>query len=67
MEEFQRFVWADGDVADLGLTKAEKLSGDLKYNNWLVTIDSWKKLIALRNGLKKAGRAIFGLSDPVQR
>ena len=65
IEEFHPFVWADGDVADLGLTNAEKLSGDLKYN-WLVTTDSWKELIALRNGLKSAGRNFFALSDPVQ-
>ena len=65
VEEFHPFVWADSDVADLGLTNAEKLSGDLKYN-WLVTTDSWKELIALRNGLKKAGRNFFALSDPVQ-
>ena len=65
VEEFHPFVWADGDVADLGLTNAEKLAGDAKYN-WLVTTDSWKELIALRNGLKKAGRNFFALSDPVQ-
>ena len=65
IEEFHPFVWADGDVADLGLTNAEKLAGDGKFN-WLVTTDSWKELIALRNGLKKAGRAFFALSDPVQ-
>ena len=65
IEEFHPFVWADGDVADLGLTNAEKLAGDLKYN-WLVTTDSWKELIALRNGLKNAGRNFFALSDPVQ-
>jgi DNA polymerase elongation subunit (family B) len=65
IEDFHPFVWADGDVADLGLTNAEKLAGDLKYN-WLVTTDSWKELIALRNGLKKAGRNFFALSDPVQ-
>jgi DNA polymerase I len=65
VEKFQPFVWADGDVADLGLTNAEKLAGDLKYN-WLVTTESWKELIALRNGLKKAGRNFFALSDPVQ-
>ena len=53
-EKFHPFVWADGDVADLGLTNAEKLAGDAKYD-WLVTTDSWKELIALRNGLKKAG------------
>ena len=44
---------------------AEKLAGDLKFN-WLVTTDSWKELIALRNGLKNAGRNFFALSDPVQ-
>ena len=65
VEEFHPFVWADGDVADLGLTNAEKLDGDAKYN-WLVTTDSWKELIALRNGLKNAGRNFFALSDPVQ-
>jgi DNA polymerase I len=65
IEEFHPFVWADGDVADLGLTNAEKLAGDAKYN-WLVTTDSWKELIALRNGLKNAGRNFFALSDPVQ-
>jgi DNA polymerase elongation subunit (family B) len=65
IEEFHPFVWADGDVADLGLTNAEKLAGDAKFN-WLVTTDSWKELIALRNGLKKAGRNFFALSDPVQ-
>ena len=52
-------------MADLGLTNATKLAGDLKYN-WLVTTDSWKELIALRNGLKNAGRTFFALSDPVQ-
>src|SRR6478672_7026397 len=65
VEEFHPFVWADNDVADLGLTNAEKLAGDAKYD-WLVTTDSWKELIALRNGLKKAGRNFFALSDPVQ-
>ena len=65
IEKFHPFVWADGDVADLGLTNAEKLEGDLKYD-WLVTTDSWTELIALRNGLKKAGRNFFALSDPVQ-
>ena len=64
-EPFHPFVWADGDVADLGLTNAEKLAGELKYD-WLITTDSWKELIALRNGLKKAGRNFFALSDPVQ-
>jgi DNA polymerase elongation subunit (family B) len=65
VEPFHPFVWADADVADLGLTIAEKLAGDLKYN-WLVTVDSWKELIALRNGLKNAGRSYFAFSDPVQ-
>ncbi len=36
-----------------------------KYD-WLVTVDSWKELIALRNGLKKADRNFFAFSDPVQ-
>jgi len=65
VEPFHPFVWTDGDVTDLGLENAQKLGGDLKYN-WLVTVDSWKELIALRNGLKKAGRNFFALSDPVQ-
>ncbi|HEY0368340.1 MAG TPA: 3'-5' exonuclease, partial [Chthoniobacterales bacterium] len=65
VEPFHPFVWADADVADLGMENAEKLSGDLKYN-WLITVDSWKELIALRNGLKKAGRTFFAFSDPVQ-
>ena len=65
IEEFHPFVWADGDVADLGLPNAEKLAGEAKYN-WLVTTDNWKELIALRNGLKRAGRNFFALSDPVQ-
>jgi DNA polymerase elongation subunit (family B) len=64
-EEFHPFVWADSDVADLGLTNAEKLAGDLKYG-WLVTTNSWKELIALRNALKNSGRSYFALSDPVQ-
>ena len=65
VEPFHPFVWTDGDITDLGLENAQKLGGDLKYN-WLVTVDSWKELIALRNGLKKAGRNFFALSDPVQ-
>src|SRR5205814_1438570 len=54
----------DSDVADLGID-AEKLEGDLKYG-WLITVDSWKELIAFRNGLKKANRDYFALTDPVQ-
>src|SRR5437764_6427421 len=65
VEPFHPFVWTDGDVTDLGLENAQKLAGDLRFN-WLVTVDSWKELIALRNGLKKAGRNLFALSDPVQ-
>jgi DNA polymerase I len=65
VEPFHPLVWADADVSDLGMENAERLSGDLRYN-WLVTVDSWKELIALRNGLKKAGRSFFAFSDPVQ-
>ena len=64
VEPFHPFVWADSDVVDLGL-EAEKLEGDLRYG-WRITVDSWKELIALRNGLKNAGRDYFALSDPVQ-
>ena len=64
VEPFHPFVWADSDVVDLGI-EAEKLKGDLKFG-WLVTADSWKKLIALRNGLKDAGRDFFAFTDPVQ-
>jgi DNA polymerase elongation subunit (family B) len=65
VEPFHAFVWCDGDVADLGLENAEKLQGDLKFN-WRISVASWKELIALRNGLKQAGRTFFALSDPVQ-
>jgi DNA polymerase I len=64
VEPFHPFVWADSDVVDLGL-EAEKLEGDLKYA-WRVTVDSWKELIALRNGLKNAGRSYFAFTDPIQ-
>src|SRR6266403_2256175 len=64
VEPFHPFVWCDSDIVDLGI-EAEKLAGDLKYG-WRVTIDSWKELIALRNGLKKAGRNFFAFTDPVQ-
>src|SRR5437764_8334882 len=64
VEPFHTFVWADSDVVDLGI-EAEKLRGDLKYG-WLITVDSWKDLIALRNGLKNAGRDFFAFTDPVQ-
>jgi DNA polymerase I len=64
VEPFHPFVWCDSDVVDLGI-EAEKLESDLKYG-WLVTVDSWKELIALRNGLKNAGRDFFAFSDPVQ-
>ena len=64
VEPFHPFVWADSDVVDLGI-ETEKLRGNLKYG-WLVTVDSWKELIALRNGLKKAGRDFFAFTDSIQ-
>jgi DNA polymerase elongation subunit (family B) len=64
VEPFHPFVWADSDVVDLGIN-AEKLQGSLKYG-WLITVDSWKELIALRNGLKSSGRDFFAFTDPVQ-
>ena len=64
VEPFHPLVWADADVVDLGI-ESEKLHGDLKFG-WLVTVDSWKELIALRNGLKRAGRTFFAFTDPVQ-
>ena len=64
VEPFHPFVWCDSDVVDLGI-QTEKLEGDLKYG-WLITVDSWKELIALRNGLKKANRDFFAFNDPVQ-
>jgi DNA polymerase, archaea type len=64
VEPFHPFVWADSDVADLGI-ETEKLQSDLKYG-WLITVDSWKELIAFRNGLKKAARDFFAFTDPVQ-
>src|SRR5437763_7536539 len=64
VEPFHPFVWADSDVLDLGI-ETEKLKSDLKYG-WLITVDSWKELIALRNGLKQAGRDFFAFTNPVQ-
>jgi DNA polymerase elongation subunit (family B) len=64
VEPFHPFVWADSDIVDLGM-ETEKLRGNLKYG-WLITVDSWKELIALRNGLKNAGRDFFALTDPIQ-
>jgi len=64
VEPFHPFVWADSDVVDLGI-ESEKLKGDLKFG-WSITVDSWKELIALRNGLKNAGRDFFAFTDPVQ-
>jgi DNA polymerase I len=64
IEPFHPFVWADSDVVDLGI-ETEKLQSNLKYG-WLITVDSWKELIALRNGLKNAGRDFFAFTDPVQ-
>ncbi|HEV2806375.1 MAG TPA: DNA polymerase domain-containing protein [Chthoniobacterales bacterium] len=64
IEPFHPFVWCDSDVTDLNID-AEKLAGDLRFG-WRVSVNSWKELIALRNGLKNAGRSFFALSDPVQ-
>src|SRR5436190_15395125 len=64
VEPFHPFVWADSDVVDLGI-ETEKLRGNLKYG-WLIPVDSWKELIALRNGLKNAGRDFFAFTDPIQ-
>src|SRR5205809_450936 len=64
VEPFHPFVWCDSDVVDLGI-ESEKLESSLKYG-WLVTVDSWKELIALRNGLKNSGRDFFASTDPVQ-
>ena len=64
VEPFHPFVWADSDVVDLGI-EAEKLRGELMYA-WLITVDGWKELIALRNGLKNAGRDFFAFTDPIQ-
>src|SRR5213593_3556298 len=64
VEPFHPLVWADSDVVDLGI-ESEKLQSDLKYC-WLITVDSWKELIVLRNGLKNAGRDFFAFTDPVQ-
>ena len=51
VEPFHPFVWADCDVVDLGI-ETEKLRGDLKYG-WLITVDSWKELIALAQRIEK--------------
>jgi DNA polymerase elongation subunit (family B) len=64
VEPFHPFVWCDSDVVDLGI-ESEKLQSDLKYG-WMITVDSWKELVALRNGLKNSGRDFFALTDPVQ-
>jgi DNA polymerase, archaea type len=64
VEPFHPFVWADSDVVDLGI-ESEKLQSDLRYG-WLITVDSWKELIALRNALKNSGRDFFAFTDPVQ-
>ena len=64
IEPFHPFVWTNSDVTDLNI-EAEKLAGDLKFG-WRVIVNSWKELIALRNGLKSAGRSFFALSDPIQ-
>ena len=57
IEPFHPFVWRDSDVVDLDI-ESEKLQGDLEYG-WLVTVDSWKELIALAQRTRKARAAIF--------
>ena len=52
-------------TSPISTSSAEKLAGDLRYG-WRISVNSWKELIALRNGLKSAGRSFFALSDPVQ-
>lgn len=64
IEPLRPFLWCDSDVTDLNID-AEKLQGDLRYA-WRVTVNSWKELIALRNGFKSASRDFFALTDPVQ-
>src|SRR5882762_1368113 len=64
VEPFRPFLWCNSDVVDLGI-ESEKLQSDLNYG-WLITVDSWKELIALRNGLKNGGRDFFAFTDPVQ-
>jgi DNA polymerase elongation subunit (family B) len=64
VEPFHPFVWADSDVVDLGI-ETEKLQSHLNFG-WLITVDSWKELIALRNALKNSGRDFFAFTDPVQ-
>jgi DNA polymerase, archaea type len=64
VEPFHPFVWTDSDVVDLGI-ETEQLQGNLRYG-WLIKVDSWKELIALRNGLKSTGRQFFAFTDPVQ-
>src|SRR4026209_2834908 len=63
-EPFHPLGWCDSVGVDLGLD-SENLQSNLK-DGWLVTVDSWKELIGLRNGLKNAGRDFFSLTDPVQ-
>src|SRR5207247_11115597 len=64
VDAFHPFCRADSDVVDLG-NESKNLQTDLKYG-WLITVDSWKELIALRNGLKNTGRDFFAFTDPVQ-
>src|SRR5437763_3024768 len=65
VEHFHPLDGTAAGIPEIRLVNAPKLADDLRYN-WLVTVDIWKELIALRNGLKKAGRNFFALSDPVQ-
>src|SRR5438046_10044070 len=63
VEPFHPFVCCDSDVLDLGI-ESEKLQSSLKYG-WLVTVDSWKELITLRDGLRKPGRQYFAVHNPL--
>jgi len=54
-------------VADLGLENAQKLGGSLNTTGSSRSIAGrTDRRPPLRNGLKKAGRNFFALSDPVQ-
>src|SRR5262249_32276402 len=64
VEPLYPFFLADSDGVYLCID-SEKIPGELTYR-LPVTLDSWKELIALRNGLKTAGRDFFAFTDPIQ-
>ena len=64
VEPFHPFVWATATLS-ISASKPRNFAAICKYG-WLITVDSWKELIALRNGLKNAGRDFFAFTDPVQ-